>query len=288
MIVNEDRRAALFSAMDYAIAGFSGKVGLSAKNLDTGEQILVNEDQVFATASSAKIWMLVELFRQVEEEKVALANRIPLREENRVLGLGILRDLEPGVEFTLRDLATLMITVSDNTATNMLIDLLGIDNIRRTMSDLGLKNSRLNNKIDFDLIVPDARAFGEASPADFATLMELIARHQILSPASCEAIIGIMGRNQHLDFAPRWLPYNPLAKELGFQQDIVVANKPGAVTGVRTDVLLVRQPSVSYVAAIMTAGCRDERWNADNEGSLLIAGISRLVFDYFTGQSTRK
>jgi beta-lactamase class A len=287
MSMNEDVRSALHTAIGDVIADFSGEVGIAAKNLHGGEKILVNECMVFPTASSAKIWVLVELFQQVAQGKLALQTRIPLREDHRILGSGVLRDLQPGVEFTLHDLATLMITVSDNTATNILIDLLGIDNIRRTMTDLGLENSRLNNKIDFDLIVPDARSFGEASPSNFVRLLELIAKHQILTPDSCEAIISIMGRNQHLDFAPRWLPYNPLAKELGFRQDIVVANKPGAVTGVRTDVLLVRHPAAQYVAAIMTDGCQDERWNADNEGSLAIARISRLIFDYFTNKTSR-
>jgi len=115
--------------------------------------------------------------------------------------------------------------------------------------------------------------------------MSLIAKRESLSPASCDDIVRIMSRDQHMDFAPRWLPYNPYALELKVKQDTLVANKPGAILGVRTDVMLVRNPNAEYVVALMTNGCQDERWNADNEANLAIARISRLVFDYFTRES---
>lgn len=280
--MNEDKRAALIAGVEAVRNGFSGELGVAAKNLGTGEQILIDENRVFPTASSAKIWVLVEVFKQVEEGKITLDRRVSLTPEDKVLGSGVLRDLQPGLNLTIRDLATLMIIVSDNTATNMCIDLLGIDSIRRTMRELGLADSRLNNRIDFSLLLDDAGAFAVGTCADFARAMELIAKHEILTPASCESIIDIMQRDQHLDFAPRWLPYNPYADELGVKQDIVVANKPGAISGVRADVLLVRHHATEYVLAIMSDGCGDDRWNADNEGNLALATISRMIFDYFT------
>lgn len=279
--MGEDRRASLIASMDEIIKGFSGELGVATKNLGTGEQVLVNENRVFATASSAKIWVLVEIFKQAEEKRLALDQRVSLKKEDQIPGSGILQELEPELELTVRDLATLMMVVSDNTATNMCIDLLGIDNIRRTMRDLGLADSRLNGKIDFSLIIDNPCSFGEATCADFARLMELIARRRILTPTSCDAIVNIMARNQYLDYAPRLIPYNPFAGETGDRQDVIVANKPGWVEDVHSDVLLVRHHAVEYVVAIMSDGCKDERWNADNEGSLVLARISRLIYDYF-------
>jgi beta-lactamase class A len=285
--MSEDARARLMVAIDEVLSAFSGEAGIAAKNLKTGEQILLNENKVYATASSAKTFVITETFRQVEAERITLDQRVPMRKEDRVLGSGVLRELQPGLEPTVLDLATLMIIVSDNTATNMLIDLLGIDNIRRTMSDLGLLNSHLNHRIDLDAVIADPRHFAEASPADFVRLIELISKHEILTPASCEHIVAIMSKQQVLNAAPRFLPYMPYADELHIEPDIIVANKPGDVNGVRTDVLLVRHPAVEYAAAIMTDGCTDEAWNEDYEGLVTIAHLSRLIYDYFTGQATQ-
>lgn len=285
--MSDGGRSKLMGAIDNVLNTFTGEAGIAAKNLKTGEQILLHEDKVYATASSAKIFVITETFKQVEAGKIRLDQRIQMKKEDTILGSGVLRELQPGLEPTVLDLATLMIIVSDNTATNMLIDLLGIDNIRRTMGDLGLSNSHLKNRIDLDAVIADSRHFAEASPADFVKLMEMISKHQILTPASCEHIIAIMSKQQVLNAAPRFLPYMPFADELHIEPDIIVANKPGDVNGVRTDVLLVRHPGVEYAAAIMTDGCTDEAWNEDYEGLVTIAHLSRLIYDYFVGEAAQ-
>ena len=118
---------------------FSGRFGLAARNLTTGEEFLLDHDQVFPTASSIKTAILYEVFRQAEEGTFGLDDRVELKSSDIVRGSGVLRDIAPGLQPTVHDLAMLMIIVSDNTATNMLIDLVGgPDPVNASMAAIGL------------------------------------------------------------------------------------------------------------------------------------------------------
>ena len=114
--------------------------------MDTGEELRVNAEEQTATASTIKVPILIELFRQVDEGTVDLDTRLTLSQEARTVGSGILRELSPGLDLTLRDYATLMIVVSDNIATNVLIDLLGIDRINQTMAEFGFSQTKLRGR----------------------------------------------------------------------------------------------------------------------------------------------
>ena len=266
------------------LAGFAGTGGVAAKHLDTGEEIRVNADALTATASTIKVPILIELYRQVEAGVVRLDEPLRVSETTRAPGSGILRELSLDVELSVHDLATLMIVVSDNSATNMLIDLVGLARVNETMADFGFAHTRLRNRLDFPLSGKDARNLAVTTPAELAGIMEALACGTILSDASREGILDIMRRQHHLDLVPRYLPYNPYADEMDEPDNgLRIANKTGGWSGMRADMALVEWPGTRYVIGVVTEGDPDTRFWAENAGNRLIGRISRRVFDHFGG-----
>src|SRR5687767_2464933 len=151
--------ASVTAAIERELAGFPGNGGVVAKRLETGEEIRVNPDLETTTASTVKVPILIALLRQVESGTVRLEDRLTTTPETYVLGSGILRDLSTGIELSVRDIATLMIVLSDNIATNMIIDLVGIPAVNQTLRDFGFTRTELRDRIDFDRMADDGRNF---------------------------------------------------------------------------------------------------------------------------------
>ena len=276
--------AATIAAIGREFATFAGTGGVAAKHLGTGEEIRVNADAETATASTIKVPILIELFRQVEAGEVDLGAKLPLSEAIRTVGSGILRELSDGIELSVLDHATLMIVVSDNVSTNALIDLVGLERVNRTMAEFGFPRTRLKQRIDFPTIGPDPRNLAVSAPAELAGIMEALATGTILGEASRAAILEIMGRQHYLDLVPRYLPYSPYREELGEPDNgLRIANKTGGWTGMRADVALVEWPGTRYVIAVVTEGDPDTRFWAENEGGRVVGRVSRLIFDHFGG-----
>ncbi len=275
---------AVVAAIEDELARFPGTGGVFAKQLDTGEEIRVNADETTATASTIKVPILIELFRQIEAGALDLETRLPVTDTARTVGSGILRELSPGIELSIRDHATLMIVVSDNSSTNVLIDLLGIDRINQTMADYGFARTQLRERLDFPKIGPDARNLAVTTPAELAGIMEALAEGTILSDNSRAAILEIMGRQHHISLTPRYLPYYPHPDELGHPDNgLRIANKTGGWTGMRADMAFIEWPGVRYVVGIVTEGDPDRRFWAENAGDQIIGRVSRLIFDHFGG-----
>jgi beta-lactamase class A len=272
------------AAIEAEFAAFPGTGGVAAKRLDTGEEIRVNADETTATASTIKVPILIELFRQVEAGAIDLETPLPASAAARTVGSGILRELTEGIELSIRDHATLMIVVSDNISTNVLIDLLGIDRINQTMADFGFTRTHLRERLDFPKIGPDARNLAVTTPGELTAIMEALATGAILSDDSRAAIFDIMGRQHGLNLIPRYLPYYPHPDELGHPDNgLRIANKTGGWTGMRADMALVEWPGVRYVVGIVTEGDSDRRFWAENAGDRVIGRVSRLIFEHFGG-----
>jgi beta-lactamase class A len=272
----------VIAAIEDEIAGFPGTAGVAATHLGTGEAIRVNADRETATASTIKVPILIELMRRAESGDLDLRQRMRVPEPTP--GSGVLRDLSRDVELSLDDLAVLMIAVSDNTATNMLIDLLGLDAINRTTAALGFPATRLLQRFDFPRIGPDARNLARTSPAELCGIMEAIAVDAILTPASCARIREILGLQHYRDLVPRYLPFFPYAAELQQPDNgLRICNKTGGWHGMRADMALVEWPGTRYVIAVVTEGDPDTRFWPENAGDQLIGRISRLIFDHWGG-----
>jgi beta-lactamase class A len=217
-----------------------GVVGITVVDVTSGERFGVNDSQVFAQGSAIKIPILIELYRRADAGDLRLDERLPLRAADRTGGSGLLQHFADGEsELSLRDLAIPMIVLSDNTATNMLIDRLGMERITRTMADLGAPATRVRRK----MIRPEESVKGNenvSTPREAADLMLRIARCEIpVSGTSCAEIVRIL----------------EIPKEGAFREPIPpavpVAWKPGGLEGVQTAWGLVRLPGRPYAIAVM-------------------------------------
>lgn len=279
-----------------AMAEVPGEVGIAAKHLDSLEELHYGSDGFFFPASTFKIPILAELYRQVDEGIVDPQQRLELTGELRAPGSGVLKEMGNGLRPTVHNLAMLMIIISDNTATDNLYHLVGRERLNETMRDLGLTKTRLpmscrellysifgvetddvplgNSQVAARLarqeIVPDTAGFSEdrgdvSSPRDMMRLLEIVYNGEMHSPRSREAVMDILNRQQAMTIIPAELP-------LGTD----VAHKTGGVPTVRCDVGIVFSPSGAYIIAIMAKHVTDAK-SIDRS----LASVSRAVYDHF-------
>ena len=228
-------REQLERALDAIVARAGGEVALAATNLANGETIERDADRPMPTDSVFKFALLAEVFRQAEAGTLDLDERVTLRAEDVVMGSGILRDFESGLQPTLRDLAMMMIIVSDNSATNLLLDRVGGPRrVNATMRDLGLPSIVVHRRIVFGEITTAAR-LAEAAPRDLMRPAAMLAREELVSPAASRAMLAILGRQRYLEQAPRFIAYRPYAGDFALTQPIAVFNKTGMINGLRAD-----------------------------------------------------
>jgi beta-lactamase class A len=262
---------------------FSGALSLCARNLVTEEEIAVNADEVCATASVIKLPILVELLRAAADGEVSLDHRRPLQAGDQVGGSGILKVFQPGLDPTLRDLATLMVVVSDNTATNMVLDALGqVDGVNRTMKALGFPTIELHNRVDFELIGGDVRRLGEGSTRDLCALAHGIATRSVVSAEVSEAAEEILEGQQYLDQVARYTLVTPYWRELGQDPVIRAACKTGFFTGTRVDAGIIRFASGGgFAYAVASDRSEDQTFLPEAEGSVVNGLIGKVLVEHW-------
>lgn len=268
----------VYRAIEELTTRFSGSLGLWACSLDTGECLEIRAREAFPAASTIKLPILYEIWRQAGEGRFRLTDPLLLKPEDVVPGSGVLKDLTPGLQLSVRDLASLMIVVSDNTATNLLIDLVGREWVNASMAELGLTDTHLHNKL---FKAPPGAPSNSTTPADLGRLMTMIAREEVLSPAACTEMMEILGRQHFTDATTRRVPDFDGFVEAGKEPLATVASKSGSIRGTRNDVGYVRARGKRYVISMMTRDCTDPRFYVDNEGALLLADVSAVVYQYF-------
>ncbi len=238
-------------------------IGLIVKNLDKDEWILkLNENKTFQSASIIKIPVMIEALRQVEEGKYSLDQMIEINDRDKV-AFSMIRELNVW-EYSILDLITLMIIISDNTATNILIDLLGYDSINSLMESLNLRHTKLRRKMMDFKAIEEART-NTTRPIDMAKILEKLYRGEILSEENSKLAIDIMKRQWHRDTIQRYL-----------SEDIEIANKTGSLDGLNHDIGIVYTEKVTYMIGIFIENGVDSLAN-----KRLIGNISKLVYDYF-------
>lgn len=278
------RRPTLDSQMERIVARYGGKVALAAKNLRTGETILRNADERVQTASVIKLAILVEVFFQVQEGRLRLEDRVAFRADDGVPGSGILRELTPGLELPLVDAVTLMIALSDNTATNLAMDKVGIENVNARLASLGLAQTKLFKKVFKPAAIPDEETkrfgLGVTTPRDMLRLLELIERRQIIDAAACEKMIAILKKQQDRDGILRLIAFGDASEGA---TPIEFAGKSGALDKVRNDVGLLYAKQGPYAFAIFCYDSPDQRWSPENRALLAVARLAKLIYDHFEG-----
>lgn len=268
---------------------YEGTIGVYAKNLKTGEIFGLNADSLFPTASVIKLPILVTLFHKAKINEVNLDRIITIRNEDKVGGAGVLQFFKDDVKIKIIDAATLMIILSDNTATNGIIDLFGIEHdekifqVNSLMDSLGFVNTKLLNKVFSHKTkknTPEAKRFGlgYSSPKEMGILLEKIYNKEIIDSNYSKLIINIMKNQQDETMIRKYLPYDKLKKE----ESIIVANKTGAVDRSRIDVGLVFSPAGDFVFSIFADQSKDTRWTYDNKAQEAVAKAVRLLYDYFS------
>ena len=270
-------------------ARFGGHMGLMAKNLVTGDTVAYNADDRFPTASTIKLPVMAAYFDMVRRGEIDPAMRVTLRGEDRKPGSGVLQFLDDGAAITLRDAVTLMITMSDNTATNLVLDRLAATHEARLarVNDFaaahGLKNTKLLNRL-FTFATkqntPEAMRYGlgVTTPEDMALLMELIYGRRIVDSAACAAMVGILENQFYGDMVPRLLPQAACAS-------FAVAHKTGSVTETKADVALVLSDRANFVIAVYVDKSPDHLDDGADAATLLGAYAARAVWNHFTGMS---
>lgn len=270
-----------------AVSAFHGVMGLAALELTTGTLYEVNGHLRFPTASTIKTAIMIEAWHQAREGRLARDTRITLRETDKVGGSGVLNGLADGTVLTAADLEHLMIVVSDNTATNLLVERLGTARVNARLDGYGLTNTRLfrptfrDGRAD---VLPELErefGLGMTTPVEMARLMALIAQDQAVDREASEAMRATLRRQQDRAMIPRLLPPRSgwtVGNKTGMDEE----KHPGADgvrRHVRGDAAIVTAPGCSYVVAIHARQIEDTRWSVDNEALTTGARISRLLFD---------
>ena len=251
-------------------AQLDGILGVAIQDLKTGETILWNSDEVFPQASSIKIAVLAELYHQAEQAaagvrgKATLSDLYTMRRADVVPGSDILSGLTPGVTvMTNRDLATMMVAVSDNSATNVLIDRLKMENVNAFLESLGLHATRLKRKM-MDLDAATQGRENVATPREMMTLLQKIHSGKVF------------GKEATADFLKVLSTHKESAMLRGIPDDAVAANKPGALEAVRTDSGIVFVKDRPFVLCVMTTYLKSER-----DGEAAISRISAEAWATF-------
>jgi beta-lactamase class A len=241
-----------------------GVMGVAIEDIATGDHIFVRPDEVFAQASSIKIAVLADLYLQAQQGKLKLTDLYTVQSSDLVPDSDIMGGLTPGVtRITLRDLATMMVAVSDNSATNVLIDRVGMENVNAMLDSLGLAHTRLRRKM-MDLAAAKQGRENVSSPREMMLLLGAIYRGKVLNKESAADFFQVLSTNK-VSWIPRDLPAG-----------LKIANKPGELEAVRNDSGLVFVEGRPYIICVMTSFLGNER-----EGEEAISKISLATWRMF-------
>ena len=241
-----------------------GVMGVAIEDLTSGQKYQLRENEVFPQASSIKIAVLAELYRQAQQGKLKLTDLYVVKSVDLVGDSPIMNGLTPGVtQVTLRDLATMLAAVSDNSAANILIDRLGMENVNSLLDSLGLTHTRLRRKM------MDLKAAGEgreniSTPGEMMTLLDAIYRGKVLNKSLTGDFFKLLSTKKN-SWIPRDLPEN-----------LKTADKEGELEGVRNDSGVIFLENRPYILCVMTTYLRRER-----DGEEAISKISVDTFHMF-------
>ena len=270
--VNLSSQTTLDDQVKPIVASFKGKVSLYAKNLDTGETYTLNGDERVRTASTIKIAVMIEAFARVAEGKAKWTDEVVLTKEKKVSGSGILAELSDGLRLTLRDLVNLMMLVSDNTATNLVLDVLTTDAVNARMESLGFKQIKIMRKVGSGGEStagkdPENKKFGlgMATPHEMVLVMEKLERGEIISPAVSKDMIELMKREQDRNAIGRSLWNLPMA------------SKYGALDRLRSAIGIIYTSKGKIAMAISCDDMPETMWSVDNPAYLLMSRLSEVL-----------
>ena len=253
-----------------------GKVAVAVKHLKTGESFYLGADTAMPTASLIKLPVMIEAYWQAKDEKVTFDTKLTLKKDDKVPGSGVLTPhFSDGATFPLRDAVRLMIVFSDNTATNMVLDQIGLASTNDRMAKLGFKNTKINAKVfradtRLDQEFGKKYGLGSTTAREMVQLLELLDAGKVVSPEACKEMLGHLSACDDKEKMTRLLPAGT-----------VVAHKTGSVNASKTDAGIIYLKSGPVALCVLTDGNDDQRWVLDNAAQVLIAKIAKEVHDHF-------
>lgn len=248
-----------------------GAWGIVIEDLDLGEKWVWNEDELFYAASVIKVPIMAAVFSAVESEKLALTDQIILKEEDFVGGSGVLQHLTPGTSLSIYDIVMLMIIQSDNTATNILIDQVGVEHIVQTMKEVGMEKSTFYNKLMMNN--PNPKGFNQITANDIAKLLKLMASDELVSLVASEQMIPIMKKQQIKDCLPERLP-SPYSNFNDGMTPWELAHKTGWIPGTRHDVGIFYVGERKLMATVLSKN------EDDLVSKQMLAEIGAEIYNY--------
>ncbi len=263
------------------IKNFKGKVTLFAKNLDTGASYGIGENDRVRTASTIKVPIMAATFALVSEGKFKWSDELILTKEKKVGGAGILPEFGDGLKITLRDAVHLMIMLSDNTATNLVLDHITANAVNEKLAAFGLQETHSLRKIngggESNLFAsdwnkkpdgsPSRYGIGVSTPREMVMLLEKIERGEIVSAEACKEMISILKRQQYHDGIARNV------------KEIETATKPGALDALRSDIGILYTKRGRIVMAITCDEIPAIDWSVDNPGQLLMSKVALILIE---------
>ena len=264
-------------------AQFQGKVSIYAKNLKTGATYDLNGSNRVNTASTIKLPIIIAVYASEHKGKVHWSDTSELTKENKVSGSGVLQEMSDGTKVPLRDLVRYMMLLSDNTATNLVLDHVTGDEVNSLLSKLGIENTRSLRKI-LKGSTPEGVSeaghdpanakfgIGVATPREMVSLLEWLYRGELVSKAASDEILGIMKKQMWRDGMPRRFD----------SAGVEVADKPGALDHLRSDVGIVFAKAGPVAIAITCEEIPKVDWSPDNSGYLFIADASKIIVEELT------
>jgi beta-lactamase class A len=259
----------LHRTLDSLARHFHGVLGYSINNLDTGERLALRGDETFSTASLIKVSILVTVYDLAEKGMLSLDDPLSLLKIDQVPGSGVLQFMHPGMMLSVRDAAVLMSILSDNTATNLLLDKIAIRRVWQKMEALGLPHTKVHSKVFLRLasVAMDSSAkygLGVTTPNEMGRLFEMLANGRAVSPKADSAMLDILADNQDMESMQRTV------------SGLAVPHKTGATDSVRTECALFRLQT-RVVACALTKQNSDTRWVVDNEAQVALGRIGEAI-----------
>jgi beta-lactamase class A len=258
-----------------------GQVAIAVKHLRNGDSYYFRADEPMPTASLIKLAVMIEAYQQAEEEKIRLNDRVTLHEKDKVPGSGVLTEhFSDGATLSLRDAVRLMIAFSDNTATNLVLDKIGIDATAKRMEGWGYPNTRIHAKVfrgDTTSIAPErSKRFGLGSTTarEMIGILENLEMGKLDSPKACKEMLEHLKKCNDQDKFTRFL-----------QAETVVAHKTGSVNSIRTDAGILYLPTGPLALCVLTEKNEDQTWRPDNAGNVFCAKVAKEVYDYFEARA---
>ncbi|MCK5572812.1 MAG: serine hydrolase [Bacteroidetes bacterium] len=256
-------RAKTLQRLEQIVESAGGTIGVAAIDLTSGEWFTLNETFVFPQASAIKIPILMEVYRQADEGRFSLGETRTVRRTDQVGGSGILQFLGDGTsQLSIRDLCVLMIVLSDNTATNILIDLVGMAHVNSMLRSLGMEQTTLQREM-MDTAASARNQENLSNPLEAARIMQILHEGAFVSREACDDMLTVLS-----------LPKSGAIKR-GLPADTRIAFKPGGISGVSTEWALVRLQHRPFAVALM------EKYELENEAARVFTEIARVLYDYY-------